>query len=186
MKKVYWVLIVLALIAVLSQFKRKPKKRKSMSQLANINNATILSQLNPMVKRAFMDFIEDIKKMGYWVFLTSGYRDFEHQASLKKQDNRNAAPGFSSHNYGTALDLCLVKNGVTYNKNTAPAEWIKTGVPQLAKNKYGMRWGGEFPGYPDTVHFDFNNKYDTKKLYAAAVSKFGDIMKAKGNEITLT
>ncbi len=148
-------------------------------------NQAYIDSLNPAVKQQFINFIQDIQKLGYTVIITDGYRTFQQSAKFKKQDARNATPGFSSHNYGTALDLVLVKDKHIIQKNAPTAEWVSTGVPALAKSKYGMRWGGDFPGYPDNVHFDFNNKYNTKDLYAAAMKKFGSVENAKGNELQL-
>lgn len=167
------------------QINLKKKVDQKIKQKFSMKNQEYLDQLNPSVRGQFISFIKDIESMGYKVVITSGYRSFQKQASLKAQDSRNAAPGFSSHNYGTALDLVLVKDGKMIQKNAPRSEWIDTGVPRLAKKKYGMRWGGDFPGYHDPVHFDFNNKYDTKKLYAQAIRQFGSPDKVKGNQLKL-
>lgn len=151
-----------------------------------MSNQDFLNGLNPTTRPVFTAFVKDIQDLGYTVDITSGYRTFQRSAELKKEDSRNATPGFSSHNYGTALDLVLIKDGKTVMKNATRAAWLATGVPQLAKTKYGMRWGGDFAGYEDNVHFDLNNKYDTKKLYAAALKQFGTVDKVRGNELDLT
>lgn len=187
MKKIYWVYIALALLLILSQIKsaKRPKKDR-IKQMAEIQNANILNDLHPAVKSNFIAFVNDILALGYTPVLTSGYRSFAKQQLLKEQDHRNASAGFSSHNYGMAIDLVLVKGKNTINKNSPISEWEKTGVPALAKRKYGMRWGGEFAGYPDTVHFDYQNKYPTNTLYKLALNQFGTIGAVKGNEVRLT
>ena len=171
--------------------KGRNKKRKNIlinNHIRNkysVKNSEYLSQLHPKVKQSFINFISDIEKMGYSVVITSGYRNFAEQAKLKKIDHRNASPGFSSHNYGMALDFVIVKDGKSIQKNATKQDWINTGIPSMAKNKYGMRWGGDFAGYPDFVHFDYQNKYPTQKLYKMALNQFGDILTAEGNKLTV-
>lgn len=197
----FWVqagaaLFVIAILYFVSKFKVKnktdiklinSKAGQIIKQKSKMKNQEYIDQLNPAVKDDFVKFIKDIEKLGYVVVITSGYRSFQRQAELKKEDPKNAAPGFSSHNYGTALDFVLYKDGKMIGKgNQYQDQWKKSGVPELAKNKYGMRWGGDFPGYPDSVHFDFNNKYGTKHLYELALKRFGSPEMAKGNELDLT
>ncbi len=152
-----------------------------------MKNEQYIDQLNDAVKEKFAEFISDVQKMGYVVAITSGYRTFQEQIILKEKDKRNASPGFSSHNYGTAIDMVLYKDGKMIGKgHKYLQDWINSGVPELAKTKYKMRWGGDFKGYEDEVHFDYNNIYDTKKLYSMAIAKFGSPEKAEGNKLKLT
>ncbi len=168
--------------------KRKPVSR--VDELARekfkIANQDFLNNLHPAERAKYEAFIDDIEAMGYTAVLTSGNRTFQRSAELKKQDARNASPGFSFHNYGLAVDLVLVKDGKYIQKNATKAAWEATGVPQMAKKKYGFRWGGDFAGYADNVHFDSGNKYDTKKLYAAALKQFGTVDKVLGNRVDLS
>lgn len=148
-------------------------------------NETHLKELNPKVEAQFRAFIKDIEAMGFKVIITDAYRTIKRSAELYKLNSKNAKPGYSSHNYGTALDLNVIKNGKQYMKATSLKEWIATGIPKLAKEKYGMRWGGDFSGYKDPIHFDYNNKYNTVKLYELAVKQFGTIEKAVGNRVII-
>lgn len=166
-----------------TQFDKKVEKHL-MEKFSKQNQEHLMS-LHPAVRQQFIDFVSDIEKMGYKVVITGSNRTFQRSAELKKADPRNASPGFSSHNYGMALDLVLVKGKHMIQKNAPKAEWEATGVPKLAKEKYGMRWGGDFPGYVDNVHFDYQNKYPTKELYALALKQFGSVDKIKGNEVKL-
>lgn len=150
------------------------------------NNQDHINSLNPGVKNLFISFINDIQALGYVVVITGSYRTFQRSAELKKENPKNAAPGFSSHNYGTAIDINLVKDGRMIRKDNSKKDWEATGVVQLAKKKYGMRWGGDFSGYADNVHFDLNNKYDTEKLYAQALRQFGSVDKVQGNLVDLS
>ena len=123
--------------------------------------------------------------MGYKVRVTDGYRTFQESIKLKKENPKNATAGFSLHNYGAALDINVSYGDNWLRKSSSKADWEKTGIPQYAKNKYNLRWGGDFNGYHDPIHFDLENIYPVNKLYAQAIKQFGSAEKAKGNEMVL-
>lgn len=154
------------------------------SKFAKTNQA-LLNSLNPQERATFIKFINDIEQMGYSVVVTSASRDTAKQVALKKENSKNATPCFSLHEYGVAIDINLVKNGKWINKDSPVADWIKSGVVDLAKKKYNMRWGGEFKGYHDPVHFDLGNKYDGNKLCKIAIKKFGSVDKIHGATMPL-
>jgi len=144
-----------------------------------------LKQLHPKAQPIFRSFIRDIEKMGYKVVLTSGYRTFQRQMELKKENPSNATAGFSHHNYGTAIDINIVYGNNWLRKSSSKADWEKTGIPQYAKKKYNMRWGGDFKDYHDPVHFDLENIYPVNQLYTQAIKQFGSANKVKGNEVKI-
>jgi len=158
---------------------------KNISAKFAKDNEKYISNLNPEAKATFVSFLNDISKLGYAVVITSGYRASKEQAALKKQNSKNASPGFSTHEYGIGLDINLVKDGKWINKKSPLATWNKTGVVDLAKNKYNMRWGGDFKGYLDPVHFDLGNKYDVNKLYSKALAIYGSASNIQGNKLKL-
>lgn len=149
-------------------------------------NESYLKELHPKASPIFRKFLRDIEKMGYTVKITSGYRTFQEQEKLKKENSSNAQAGFSHHNYGSSLDINLIKDGNWLRKSSTKKDWEKTGIPQLAKNKYNLRWGGDFSGYNDPVHFDLENIYSSKELYAQAIKQFGNIKNVKGNEVKIS
>lgn len=189
MKKenIFWLIIIVFFIFLFSQkFNNENPIDKALKKRVRMKNQDYLNLLNPAVRDKFTAFVRDIESVGYTVVITSSYRSVQEQDRLKRLDARNASPGFSSHNYGTALDLVLVKKGkVIADKSSPRSVWEATAIPKLAKNQYGMRWGGDFAGYNDPVHFDYNNLYDTKKLYAEAIKQFGSLNKIVGNELNL-
>jgi hypothetical protein len=73
-------------------------------------------------------------------------------------NNKNAKPGHSKHERGFAIDINLVSlAGKQYKKDTSLADWLSTGVPQLAA-KLGIKWGGNsFVNYFDPIHFELPN-----------------------------
>ncbi|MEM5806759.1 MAG: M15 family metallopeptidase [Candidatus Aenigmatarchaeota archaeon] len=124
-----------------------------------------LLQIHPKYRNTFSNLIKDIERMGYEVYPTSAYRDFEKQKRLY-ESGQTTTP-YSMHNFGLAMDFVLKKNGkIIADMKTPKSEWEKTGVPDLIKNKYHLTWGGDFKGYYDPVHAGLDGKYDVKKLVA--------------------
>ena len=86
----------------------------------------------------------------------------------------NAAPGFSYHNYGLAIDIVLIwdKDGngsyETASWDTkmdfdgdGKADWIE--VVEIFR-KYGWAWGGNWAGLPDAPHFERTFGYSAVEL----------------------
>lgn len=113
---------------------------------------------------AFRELIEEINKLGYFVSITprGGFRSFQQQVDLNKENSSNAQAGSSRHEFGTAIDLTLIQGATQIGKNTAEHIWRATGVPQLA-NRLQFQWGGKRNNgtfvnkdgsiYVDRVHF---------------------------------
>jgi len=137
------VIVILLLVSMLSNaLKRGTKWEK-------------LNALHSSVRRSFFNFLQDIERAGYRVSIISAKRSFQEQKILKEEDPRNASPGTSTHEYGTGIDILVyAPSGKRLGKHSPRAEWIASGIPQLAK-AYGMRWGGNFKGYADNNHFDY-------------------------------
>jgi len=111
--------------------------------------------LRPDVRQHFINFIKEIEARGYRVIVTDSTRTKAQQAAHHKTDPRNPASG-GTHINKTALDINIITpSGTQLKKSTPKAIWEATGIPQLAKNKYGMRWGGDFKTYHDPIHFDY-------------------------------
>lgn len=166
-------LIALLLVSVVLFVKRK-KIKQVATEIKDVTlsaaNKKFIDELNPSVKEKFARFIYEIKNtLGNDVIITSGYRSFKKQAELDKQNNKNAAAGFSLHNYGHAIDINVRHKGKWLRKKDTDEAWNKTGVPQLAK-KFGFRWGGDFKTYQDPVHFD--SGADAEKLFYLAKAQF--------------
>lgn len=192
-----YLLGILFLLAIIVYFIKKKYFSNSKTELAtsvktNLNsrykmtNDQHLSQLNPEVKDRFTNLVKDIQDMGYVVVVTSSTRTYAEAVELKKQNPKNATPGFSSHEYGTAIDIVVYKNGKLIGKGDAfYKDWVASGIPKLAITKYGMRWGGDFPAYKDEVHFDYDNLYNTTKLRQYAIKEYGSLDKAPLTQLPL-
>lgn len=175
-------------VITLYAYTRKGKKldpiTEGIKKKFAASNTKFFNTLNPAVKSRFKSFLKDIERAGFAYVITSAYRSPAEQAKLKKINPKNAAAGYSPHNYGIALDINLVKGKEWINKNSTIASWNKTGVPKIAK-KYGLEWGGNFSGYHDPVHFADSLRFKTPSLYAAGLKKYGKAELIKGNQLKL-
>lgn len=119
-------------------------------------NTQELDRYTEVCKKRFIQFINGINNLGYYVDITSGVRSRDEQFALYKDDSRNARPGHSKHETGLAMDINLIniKTGATVRKVDTLKTWLDTGVPQMAK-VMGMNWGGStWVNYYDPVHFE--------------------------------
>ena len=131
-------------------------------------NRAKVEALHPAYQDNIKEFFSWIEKnTPYNVIVTSGYRTFEHQAELYKENSKNAPAGKSNHNYGFAVDINLrhKKTGERLKKASSKSKWLATGIPQQAK-KMGIDWGGDFNSYHDPIHFYKANMPSTTQMYA--------------------
>ena len=97
--------------------------------------------------------------------ITQSLRTFQEQEQLyaigrTKSGKKvtNAKPGQSIHNYGLAVDICLMIDGKTASWDTAKdwdndqvADWYEC-VKIFAK--HGWEWGGNWKTFKDLPHFE--------------------------------
>lgn len=97
--------------------------------------------------------------------ITQGLRTFEEQELLyargrltKERKVTNAKAGQSIHNYGLAVDICLIIDGKEASFDTKKdwdgdqiADWYEC-VKIFAKN--GWDWGGNWVKFKDLPHFE--------------------------------
>ena len=127
-----------------------------------------VEQLHPKFKDDIKEFFSWMEKETDWrPVWASGYRTFEHQERLKKQNPKNAAAGLSNHNYGFAVDINIrnKNTGEQLRKASSKSKWLATGIPQKAK-EMGMLWGGDFNNYHDPVHFAKDHMPSTAQMLA--------------------
>lgn len=92
----------------------------------------------------------------------------------------NARGGQSIHNYGFAVDICLVIGGKTASWDTAKdwdndqvADWYEC-VKIFAK--YGWDWGGNWKKFKDLPHFDKKGYNNWRKLTKLKKDKQGYVI----------
>lgn len=179
------VLLVLLFIAYRKSgvFKKLVDSINPINMVLSAQHEYVIKDLHPRYQNVFRRFIYEVEQEGWSVILTSGYRSFQKQAQLKAQDSRNASPGMSLHNYGLAIDINAQRGTTVLRKKTSRKAWLDSGIVGIAE-KLGLRWGGDFPGYPDHVHFDVKMK--GSELLARARKQFGNNnSKIIGNRIEL-
>jgi len=127
-----------------------------------------IQKLHPVVRDEVIKIITDcdVALTGKAkIRITQGLRTFKEQDELyaigrtkpgKKVTNAKA--GQSIHNYGLAVDICLMIDGKTASWDTAKdcdndkvADWYEC-VKIFAK--YGWEWGGNWKTFKDLPHFE--------------------------------
>lgn len=158
---------------------------KLMEKLSEHNRAEVM-KLHPNARKKFAELITRIESKGYKVVITSGYRDFDKQAQLYKENPKNAKAGYSNHNYGYAIDINIIdpKTGNTVlRKDTSKSIWMQSGIVDLAK-AMGFEWGGDFKTYHDPIHFYIPREKTTAQMKelvdAGKVDKEGYVLAFSG------
>ena len=141
-----------------------------------------ISHLHPSVRNEVAKIINecDASLTGRAkVRITQGLRTFEEQQKLYNQRPKvtNAKAGQSVHNYGFAVDICLIIDGKQASWDTAKdwdndkiADWYEV-VKIFAK--YGWEWGGNWKTFKDMPHFEKKGFNDWRKLQNYKRDKFG-------------
>ena len=160
-----------------------------------------IAKLHPSVRAEATTIIQECDKAltgRAKVRITQGMRTFAEQADLyalgrtkvnpngktpkKPMGNRvtNAKAGQSVHNFGFAIDICLIIDGKTVSWDTAKdwdndkvADWYEC-VKIFAK--HGWEWGGNWKTFKDLPHFDKRNFNSWKKLTKLKQDKNGYVI----------
>lgn len=138
----------------------------SLNWYRDKHNRKEVERLHPLYRDDIKELFSWIEKNTDWdVIVTSGYRTFEKQAQLYRENSKNAPAGKSSHNYGFAVDINLRnrKTGQQLKKASSKSSWEATGIPQQAK-KMGFKWGVDFKNYHDPIHFSKAGVPSTSKM----------------------
>lgn len=127
-----------------------------------------IQKLHPVVRDEVLKIITDcdLALTGRAkIRITQGLRTFDEQAKLYAQGRTtpgkkvtNAKAGQSIHNYGLAVDMCLMIDGKDVSWDTAKdwdndrtADWYEC-VRIFAK--HGWNWGGNWKTFKDLPHFE--------------------------------
>ncbi|MBN8640902.1 MAG: M15 family metallopeptidase [Flavobacteriales bacterium] len=149
-----------------------------------------IQKLHPVVRAEMLKIVAecDLALTGKAkVRITQGLRTFKEQDDLyaigrTKPGKKvtNAKGGQSVHNYGFAVDICLVIDGKTASWDTVKdwdndqiADWYEC-VKIFAK--YGWDWGGNWKKFKDLPHFDKRGFNDWKKLSKLQRDKYGYVI----------
>lgn len=119
--------------------------------------------------------------------ITQGLRTITEQDEMYSQSRTilgkkitNAKGGQSIHNYGFAVDICLIINGKTASWDTKKdwdndqiADWYEC-VKIFAL--YGWEWGGNWKTFKDMPHFEKRNLNNWRKLSKLKKDKNGYVI----------
>lgn len=128
-----------------------------------------INLLHPSVRQEVLQIVEECDKVltgRAKMRITQGLRTFAEQDALYNKRPRvtKAKGGQSVHNYGFAVDICMIIDGKEASFDTHKdwdgdkiADWDEC-VKIFAK--HGWSWGGNWSTFKDMPHFDkigYNN-----------------------------
>lgn len=149
-----------------------------------------IQQLHPAVRAEMLKIVAecDLALTGKAkIRITQGLRTFKEQDNLyaigrTKPGKKvtNAKGGQSVHNFGFAVDICLVIDGKTASWDTVK-DWDNDQIADWYEcvkifTKYGWDWGGNWKKFKDLPHFDKRGFNDWKKLSKLQRDKNGYVI----------
>ncbi|MGH2667446.1 M15 family metallopeptidase [Flavobacterium sp.] len=137
-----------------------------------------INRLHPSIQAEVITIVNECNtalKGKAKIRITQGFRTFEEQNLLYNQGRThpgkkitNAKPGQSIHNYGFAVDICLIIEDKIASWDTAKdwdndkiADWYEC-VKIFAK--FGWEWGGNWKKFKDLPHFEKRGHNNWRKL----------------------
>lgn len=157
--------------------KQKPPEIKTMRDKISADR---VAKLHPKVRDEVRDTIAQIEK-GFpehlAVRIVQGLRTIQEQNDLYAQGRTkpgprvtNAKGGKSFHNYGLAIDFCILINGKEISWDLK-ADRDKDGVSEWqevvkAFEAKGWFWGGLFSSIKDYPHLEKSHGYTVSQLLA--------------------
>lgn len=141
-------------------------------------------KLHPFIKISVMELLSACYAKNVPIRIVQGFRTIEEQNALYSQGRTlpgkiitNAKGGDSWHNYGLAIDFCLLRSGneISWNReedadHDGQKDWHEVVDLFIAK---GFEWGGNWTSFPDYPHFQktmgltirkAKELYDAKKI----------------------
>lgn len=122
-----------------------------------------LGKLHPAIRLEAIEIANSLWQAGVYLRVTHTYRTWEEQAALYSIGRTTpgrivtkAKPGQSYHNYGLALDFCVLtpQGKVSWDKDAdfnadAVSDWLQ--VVEMYKAR-GWEWGGDWKNFKDYPH----------------------------------
>jgi len=127
-----------------------------------------IEKLHPSVQEEVKKIITECDKAltgRAKIRITQGLRSFEEQEKLyaigritSGKKVTNARAGRSIHNYGLAVDMCLIIDGKVASWDTAK-DWDNDGIADWYEcvtifARHGWDWGGNWKTFKDLPHFE--------------------------------
>ncbi|AEV33905.1 putative peptidoglycan-binding domain-containing protein [Owenweeksia hongkongensis DSM 17368] len=135
-----------------------------------------IKTIHPQLRTELLEIYNEILERGVGVRFTSVLRSFKEQDAIYAQGRwgnpgsivSHARGGQSYHNYGLAVDFCLLKtNGqVSWNRSDdldrdGQSDWMEIAS---AFKMYGWEWGGDWNSFKDYPHVQKTFGYKTPRL----------------------
>lgn len=154
-----------------------------MDQFIDTVSLQRVAQLHPLLRLEAEHCLRSLWAKGVRARVTQGLRTMEQQRVLYAMGRTTpgkivtkAKPGQSYHNYGLALDFCIMLPGgaASFNlQQDANADGSKDWDQVVAEFKAaGWSWGGDWATFKDTPHLEKTFGYSPKQL--AAMLKLGE------------
>lgn len=143
-----------------------------------------IAKLHPKLRSEVAQILLNIHNRGIDIRITQGLRTIKEQDLLYAQGRTlpgkivtNAKGGYSMHNWGLALDFCLLHKDGTVSFSLIEdldkdnkADWMEV-VEEF--KKAGWVWGGDFKSFKDTPHFEKTFGNSIEKLLITKKDKEG-------------
>ncbi|MBN9285412.1 MULTISPECIES: M15 family metallopeptidase [Flavobacterium] len=149
-----------------------------------------IEKLHPFVREEMTKIIQECDKQltgRAKIRITQGLRTVKEQNDLYAigrtvpgKKVTNAKGGQSIHNYGFAVDICLIIDGKTASWDTVK-DWDNDTISDWYEcvrifAKHGWEWGGNWKKFKDLPHFDKRGYNDWKKLSKLKQDKSGYVV----------
>lgn len=143
-----------------------------------------IAKLHPKLRSEVSQILVNILNRGIDIRIIQGLRTIKEQDLLYAQGRTlpgkivtNAKGGHSMHNWGLALDFCLLHKDGTVSFSLIEdldkdnkADWMEV-VEEF--KKAGWIWGGDFKSFKDTPHFEKSFGNTIEKLLITKKDKEG-------------
>ncbi|WP_276373876.1 M15 family metallopeptidase [Chryseolinea sp. H1M3-3] len=122
---------------------------------------TDLNSLHPYFRDQVIELIKRCKAKGIELTVVEAYRTHAKQHEYKTMGKKytSSGAGRSKHQYGLAVDVVPVVNGIAVWDNVLL--WRKVGV---IGEKLGLRWGGRWRKPYDPGHFEWTGGLTSSHL----------------------
>jgi len=159
------------------------KKTKNLKLKEDAVSIKRIDKLHPTIRKEVKAIYNEILKRNVAIRFTDTLRTFPEQTALYSKGRTksgkivtNAKAGESYHNYGLALDFCLLLNGgkqVSWDRNKDTDDDNKKDWNEVVAvfKHYGWQWGGDWTNFKDYPHFQKTFNLSTAELLKKHKSK---------------
>ncbi|MCQ9635827.1 M15 family metallopeptidase [Chryseobacterium sp. WG23] len=159
-----------------------------------------IRNLHPLVRKEVTEIVKECDEAltgRARVRITQGLRSFKDQDALYAQGRTkagkkvtNAKAGQSIHNYGLAVDICLIIDGKVASWDTAK-DWDNDGVADWYEcvkifARHGWSWGGNWKTFKDLPHFERSSIWKGGRKIKASWRNLQNLPKDKDGYVIFT